>query len=1193
MALSTQDAVKRRTRKCFALAALAWIATLSLLAWNGWNGRAATDIMPAGAQPVPSAPVPTERGPILQVAYAASSPPTPKFDISLAQQTANLVAAPSMTAPPEAGQREAGQPGTTPAGVQTRTAPTKPIRLPPATDLVQPASTGGVPPQATFRLNHLKPDQLHARLKKILSRPLRPHPDVTGQWQTYNLGAAGEPPVAISVQTATGGIQLAGAKNQVRAWRRIIKILDAPPDTANKAAGNAPPVVTQWVSTEWKSAAKIRQAVDILRKQNAAGPSLAGGHGRKPDSSQFVVGKNMAGQNSQTQPGQTPQDRAAEHSLANENSLPSLLGPVQIEFIEGTGILMLRGNPRDVARVMEIIHEIERLSQVSEPQIEVHELKHVSSEAMARLLQELFNIDTLGTLYGHPVVVPLVEPNAVLIIGQPESVGKSLEILKKLDLPGKSLTQYGVFHLKHAVAAEARTVIENLFTGTPAEGPPTLQAKALVVADLRTNTLIVRAGPRDLIEVRALIGELDQSGSEAVHEIRVFKLQNSVATDLAPVLNSALQGGTNTTPGAESDTSGTDGMLAPLLRLVTIDPTGKQQLESGVLAGTRVTADPRANALVVAASPDSMPLLEALIHQLDQPPGAAAELKVFTIANGDAVSLAEMLKSLFGDPAQQGGGANDNEALFQLRISVDERTNSIIVAGAGADLLVVEAVLLRLDSSDVRQRQNRVYRLKNASAESVSDSLNQWLQAERDVQETAPGVTSPFSQVEREVVVVPDLTSNSLIISSTPRYYDEVIRVIEQLDEQAPMVMIQVLIGEVRLGDADEFGVELGLQDSVLFDRSLLEGIDTTTSTVSTQSAGSVNSLTQQIIQSATLTPGFDFTNASVGLGNSGSDRSLATAGRAAAQGISSFAVRRVSPDLGFSGMVLSASSDSVSMLLRALQESRRLEVLSRPQIMALDNQQGRVFVGEQVPYITSSNIEQTGFRSNNIELIEVGLVLQVTPRISPDGLVVMSVFANKSELGTVADGVPVSIAPNGDAINAPRIATTQAETTVSAVSGQTVVLSGLLTKRDDATHRRVPLLADIPLLGDLFRYDSTRTVRKELLIILTPHIVRSRFDAERIKQIESARMSWCLSDVVDLHGPAGLRSRGDLMGEAEAETVYPDYVPKPEEIQIPPDSQDAEAPHTDSAEEESPSPQLEAPLPAGEIQQPTVDAYE
>jgi general secretion pathway protein D len=291
-------------------------------------------------------------------------------------------------------------------------------------------------------------------------------------------------------------------------------------------------------------------------------------------------------------------------------------------------------------------------------------------------------------------------------------------------------------------------------------------------------------------------------------------------------------------------------------------------------------------------------------------------------------------------------------------------------------------------------------------------------------------------------------------------------------------------------------------------------------------------------------------------MGNSGSDTSLATAGRAAAQGLTSFAVSRVSPDLGFSGMVLSASSDSVSMLLRALQESRRLEVLSRPQIMALDNQQGEAFVGERVPYITRSETDISGARFNTTELIDVGLSLQVTPRISPDGLVVMSVLALKSELGPISEGVPISIAPNGDAINAPRIKEIRAITTISAISGQTVVLSGLLTKRDRAIHRRVPILADVPLLGDLFRFDSVSSERKELLIILTPHVVRNRFEAERIKQIESSRMNWCLSDVIDLHGHAGLASNGDLLGEAGAETIYPEQVSAPIPEMAPPNAE-------------------------------------
>jgi type II secretory pathway component GspD/PulD (secretin) len=172
-----------------------------------------------------------------------------------------------------------------------------------------------------------------------------------------------------------------------------------------------------------------------------------------------------------------------------------------------------------------------------------------------------------------------------------------------------------------------------------------------------------------------------------------------------------------------------------------------------------------------------------------------------------------------------------------------------------------------------------------------------------------------------------------------------------------------------------------------------------------------------------------------------------------------------------------------------------------------------------------------------------VGLLLQVRPRISPEDLVVMEVFARKAELGPLDQGVPISIAPNGDPIRVPRINSIEAQTTVSAVSGQTVILSGLITKRNEELHRRVPLLADVPLLGDLFKFDSSKQVKSELLIVLTPHVIRSKHDSDVLKQVESARMSWCLSDVVAIHGPSGLRSDNDILGGAEAQTVVPPVI--------------------------------------------------
>ncbi len=959
-------------------------------------------------------------------------------------------------------------------------------------------------PGEKFRLQSLNAQTLHARLEKILGRRLPIQQDATGLWLGFNVDQQGRQAVTVWANQQTGEAQISGTPNQQRSWRQVVAALDSPPNKQQ---------VARVVATQPNAKAKVQQAVGVLQKSGTIS-----GNG--------------------TQKAQTKTVAHDEDKAPAEDSDESLLGPVQIETVEGTDILVLRGHPRDVQRVLEVIDKIEKLAALGEPRIEVVHLEHIMSHPLASTLQRAFD-ESLDLNYGYDplVVVSLLKPNSVMLVGLPKSVDKALEIIKQLDQPGKKHSQFETFRLEYAKAIEARQVIQDLFNVEAPQGQAVLEFKAVVIADLRTNALIVRAGAQDMEAIRALLKVIDQQASDSVNEIRIFKLRNALATELQKVLQSAFEGGETTTQG---------GSLSHLLRLMTIDTEGRRKLESGVLAGASVIASSSTNALIVSAPPESMPLLAALIAQLDQTPDAVAELKVFTIANGDAVALAKMLEGLFGNPTQQqrrGPGGPSQSGLSGLRIEIDQRTNSIIAAGTQADLLVVEAVLLRLDADSARKRENRVYRLNNAFAEEVAVSLQDWIVGVRNVLETAPGITSPFQQIEREVVVVPDIGSNSLIVSASPKYFEEIDRIIHQLDEQAPMVMIQVLIAEIVLGNTDEFGVELGLQDSALFDRSLLGNLLTTTNTTITNDAGGGSTqFEQEIIQSATNTPGFNFGNGSP-LGNSGSDSSLATAGRVAAQGLASFGVNRISPDAGFSGLVLSASSDSVSMLLRALQETRRLEVLSRPQIMAMDNQEGRAFVGETVPFITGSTINQFGNASNTITREEVGLSLRVTPRISPDGLVVMRVFASNDRLGQVSNGIPIAIGPNGEPILSPIVNTIQAQTTVSAVSGQTIVLSGLITKRDNTLHRRVPLLADVPLLGNLFRFDSVITRRTELLIVLTPHIVHNRLEAEMLKEVESARIDWCLSDVIGMHGPVGLRSSRDPSGAIEAEAIYPEQV--------------------------------------------------
>jgi type II secretory pathway component GspD/PulD (secretin) len=174
-----------------------------------------------------------------------------------------------------------------------------------------------------------------------------------------------------------------------------------------------------------------------------------------------------------------------------------------------------------------------------------------------------------------------------------------------------------------------------------------------------------------------------------------------------------------------------------------------------------------------------------------------------------------------------------------------------------------------------------------------------------------------------------------------------------------------------------------------------------------------------------------------------------------------------------------------------------------------------------------------------------VGLILGVTPRISPDGTVVMEIDAEKSTLGPESQGIPISATNDGTIIRAPTIETTRAQSTVSAASGETIVLGGLITKNHAVTRRTVPYLSDIPIVGELFSYDNKSNRRTELIIILTPQVIHGPEDNERIKQTEMARMSWCMADVYDLQGDVNYQFADNAaMLDQPTEVIYPDNQP-------------------------------------------------
>jgi type II secretion system protein D len=596
-------------------------------------------------------------------------------------------------------------------------------------------------------------------------------------------------------------------------------------------------------------------------------------------------------------------------------------------------------------------------------------------------------------------------------------------------------------------------------------------------------------------------------------------------------------------PGAATKTT--------TIKFLTQTKAGQQFLESGSLQDIHITPDIRTNSLIVAANEKSMQMLLVLIKDLDVPPAALAEIKVFPLERSDANTTATILQQIFlgssatgaragglpgapGVPGGVTGGATtgvkplqisvggapvEGAPLVDLRISVDERTNSIIVAGSRNDLLVIEAMLYTLENSKVQARHNEVYHLKNAAAADVANALQTFLNNAATVYTTSVGGTVYFPYqlyVEQQVVIIPEPVSNKLLISATERYFQDVMRLIMELDAQPPQVVIQVLMAEVDLNNTEEFGMELGLQSPVLFTRSIIPANGTGgTQSITTPATGV--SLLQNGFSVAGTTnvsafPGFAF-NTTNPLGANASAGGPAIVGF---QGISNLGVGRASSTNNIGGFVFSAASDTFSLLIRALKTQGRIDILSRPQLTTLDNQQATILVGQQVPYISSTNVTSTGLVTNGITYKNVGVQLAVTPRISPDGHVLMRVTP---EISTVAQST-VSL---GNGVTASAFNVQTLDTTVAAMDGETIVIGGMITKRDERTENKIPWLGDLPGVGALWRFRTQNKAKVELLVILTPHIVRTTFDADRILAEESRRMDWVIGDVLKTQGTSGM----------------------------------------------------------------------
>ena len=341
---------------------------------------------------------------------------------------------------------------------------------------------------------------------------------------------------------------------------------------------------------------------------------------------------------------------------------------------------------------------------------------------------------------------------------------------------------------------------------------------------------------------------------------------------------------------------------------------------------------------------------------------------------------------------------------------------------------------------------------------------------------SASGVNQyPSNTMMGNALIQIDPETRSVVVITDDETHAAVEKVINNLDHPKPQVLIKVVFVEVTL----DKNLDVGIEGNYTLNVGHGKGTGVSTSTT-TKTAGSTT--TQTVTTSSN----------SVGVGS----------GAGVAGTLFGLAANPTAK--GVFGQI---TSDNWNATLHMLASNGKAQILSRPSIMARNNQQAVIVVGQQVPLVTSSQVTTLGQTINSISYQDVGIILRVTPFITSDKTVEMIVAPEISSLSDQTVAVSAGV-------NAPIINKRSAETVVVTPNATTVVIGGLMQKQITSTVDKVPILGDIPLLGHAFRHTVKGETRSELLIFLTPYIVESTQTLKNLTLNEANRSQAIRQDV-------------------------------------------------------------------------------
>lgn len=447
-----------------------------------------------------------------------------------------------------------------------------------------------------------------------------------------------------------------------------------------------------------------------------------------------------------------------------------------------------------------------------------------------------------------------------------------------------------------------------------------------------------------------------------------------------------------------------------------IIPTLRTFLTKG---GTAVSPNDT-HVIIIVDDASNMDRLISILKTFDLPFFAGKALKFYDIKNLDVKNLAKHLESIAGTL-----GANTKGKKADLAFLPFVESGKLLVATRMPELYqTIEMWIKNLDimPSEGERVRTYIYKMQHILADQVAPIISEVFKEEIEQIKKAPKSVS-----KKELKVIPDAGTNSLIIRATQTDYYRIKAIIDELDATPQQVLIEVIIAEVKLNDNLQYGVQFFLRDRFQLD--------------------------------ADGAPVADANDREVGV--------------------------KLSPiAAGAAAIEFANQSENFEFLFNAIGGESTFEFLSTPNILVRDDQTATIQVGEDQPIVSgATSVGETV--TENVQYRAVGIILTVTPHIGENGLVTLDITQEDSE--TAGEGVR----------NNPVFTTRRAETSLVVKDNHTILIGGIIETRETVNITKIPLIGDIPYIGNLFKSRSIRKDKTELLVLITPHVIDTANDAK------------------------------------------------------------------------------------------------